>query len=109
MPHISELDDLVFWSSLHFGQQIIGHLGSWEVMTFFFLVFATFWAKKWVIWEVMTFFVFLVFTSLNFNVLGKNLGIRAGVSNLQNHTPNLEKWSILQNHPPMLNIDLHPW
>ena len=27
MPHISELDNLIFWSSLHFGQEI-GYLGS---------------------------------------------------------------------------------
>ena len=54
--------------------------------------------KKFIIWEVMTFF--FVFTSLHFTVVGKNLGNRVGVSNLLNHFPNLQKWSISLNHPP---------
>ena len=57
----------LFWSS-HFGQEI-GHLGSDD------------------------FFFFLVFASLHFTVVGKNLRKRAGVSSLLNHPPpNLEKW-----------------
>ena len=59
MPHVSELDDLFFWSSLHFGQEKIGRVGSDDL--------------------------FLVFTSLHFTVVGKNLGKRAGMSNLLNH------------------------
>ena len=47
-----------------------------------------------------------------FTVVGKNLGNRAGVSNLLNHPPNLENWQEMVNFaescPPMLNIDLHP-
>ena len=84
MPHISELDNLFFWSSLHFGQEI-GHLGSDDL--------------------------FLVFTSLHFIVEGKNLGNRAGVSNLLNHPPQSRKMAkngqFCRIIPPMLNIDLH--
>ena len=55
-------------------------------MTFFFFGLHCILDKKLVIWEVMTFF-FLVFTSLHFTVVCKNLGNRAGVSNLLNHPP----------------------
>ena len=51
IPHISELDDVFFWSSLHFRQEI-GDLGSDDDF-------------------------FLVFTSLHFTVVGRNLGNRA--------------------------------
>ena len=44
------------------------------------------------------------FFGLHFTVVGKNLGNRAGVSNLLNHLPPTsktgKKWSIFQNHPP---------
>ena len=53
-------------------------------MTFFFGLHYIL-GKKLVIREVMAFF--LVFTSLRFTVEGKNLGNRAGVSNLLNHSP----------------------
>ena len=88
MPHICELHDLFFSFGLHFT------LG-----------------KKSGIWELMTFF--LVFTSLHFTVVDKNLGNRAGVSNLRNHPPNFEKWhkmvKFAESSPPMLNMDLRPW
>ena len=54
MLHISELDDLFFWSSLHFELEI-GHLGS------------------------DNFFFGLHFIALHYG--GQNLGNRAGVSN----------------------------
>ena len=81
MPHISELDDPFFSFGRHY---ILG--------------------KKLVIREVMTFF-FLIFTSLVFTMVGKNLGNRAGVSILLNQlsppiSKNGKKWSILLNHPP---------
>ena len=61
MPHISELDD-------------------------FFLVFTKFWARNWS--SGISDDQFLgVFTSLHFTVVGKNLGNRAGMSNLLNHPP----------------------
>ena len=53
MLHISEVDGLFLWSSLHFGQEI-GHLGSDDLF-------------------------YLVFTSWHFTVVGKNLGNSAGV------------------------------
>ena len=52
-------------------------------MTFFFF------GTKLVIWKVMTFFS--VFTLLHFTVVSKNLGNRAGVSNLLNHHPQSRK------------------
>ena len=40
------------------------------------------------------------------------MGNRAGVSNLLNYPPDLEKWqkmvNFVESSPPMLNIDLHP-
>ena len=63
--------------------------------------------KKLVIWEVKTFF-FLVFTLLHFTVVGKNLGNRAGVSNLLNHSPQSRKMvNFAESSPLMLIIDLH--
>ena len=77
MFHISELDDLFFWFSLHFGQEI-GHQGSDDL-----------------------------FFGLHFIALqcgGQKFGQpRGGVKVAKSSPPiskNGKKWSILQNHLP---------
>ena len=74
MLPISELDDLFFWSSLPFGQET-GHLERDDLFFGFY-----------------------------FTVVGKNLGNRAGVSDLLNHPPQSRKMAkngqFLQSHPP---------
>ena len=77
MPHISELDNLFFWSSLHFGQEI-GHLGSDDL------------------------FFGLHFIALHCG--GQTFGQPCGGVKFAKSSPpiskNGKKWSILQNHPP---------
>ena len=86
-PTSASQDNLFFLSSLHFGQEI-GHLASDDL-----------------------FFFGLHFIALHCG--GKNLGNCAGVSNLLNHPPNLEKWQKMVNFAessfPMLYMNLHPW
>ena len=107
MLHISELDDLFLWSSLHFGREI-GHLGSDDLFSVFGLHYIL--GTKLVIWEVMTFF--LVFTSLHFTVVGKSLGNRSRVLNLLNHAPQSRKMAKNGQFGriifPMLNMDCTP-
>ena len=45
MPHISERDDLFYFFNLHF--ILDKKLVIWEVITFFWGVFTSFWAKIW--------------------------------------------------------------
>ena len=74
-----------FWSSLHLEQKF-GHLGSDDL--FFFGT--TFWAK--------------ILLGLHF-ILGKNLGICAGVSILLNHAPQSQKMvNFAESSPPMLIV-----